>query len=367
MRIFRSPVVLISAGLVVIPIALYAAFWLSASASYTPSKILDFHPSQFQAKASEGFFYSIGKELKYSDHIDAQAPSLYRGEIKSFLVSPDKRKIAVVGNGRLTVIDLNRRQTRQVASVDSIYKEPKPIGQSFFRDQELQWSRDSNDLYLIKDQYYESKGSQLFSEKGELWKYSLKTADLQLVLKPFAADNYFFDSHSRIYFDTATSSGDLALNVFDGATVKEVPTETVDTIPMSRLASSVNIDSPFYSYEDYDYAKAALRDIDVFRAVDVTHTKLMLKSRDRVYLTLSQGQASKGDYYCIDDFRERLLPGDRYLLVSLSCQNFDGQLLIDRQTGQYQTLPKDTCAYFTLNTETYPHFHLSGGGLTISQ
>lgn len=324
-------------------------------------------PVTVPGKGIPELFYSIGNELKYSDHIDPQTPTLFRGKIESFLVSPDKRKIAIAGDGRLSIVDLDSRQTRQVTAVDTIYKKPKPIGQTFFRDDDFQWSRDSSDLYLIKDQFYESKGSQLFSKNGELWKYDLKTASLTLVLKPFAGDNYFFDAQSRIYFDTPTRTGDLILNVFDGATIKEVPTETVDTIPMSRLASSVNIDSPFYSYEDYDYAKAALSDVDIFRSVDAAHAQLMLKSKDRIFITLSRGHGFKGDYYCIDDFRERLLPGDRYLLVSLSCQNFDGQLLIDRQTGRYQTLPKDTRAYITLNTVTYPHFHLSGGGLTISQ
>lgn len=366
MRIFRDPVALISASLVVIPIALVAAFWLFASASYTPSKILDFHPSQFPAKASESFFYSIGNELKYSDHIDPQTPTLFRGKIEGFLVSPDKRKIAIVGDGHLTIVDLNSQQARHVTAVDTIYKKSKPIGQTFFRDEDFQWSSDSNDLYLIKDEYYESKGSQLFSKKAELWKYSLKSSGLQPVLKHFGGDNYFFDSHSRIYFDSATSAGDLILNVFDGSAVKQVPTETVDTIPTSRLASSVDIDSPFYSYEDYDYVEAALRDVDLIPSKD--SSQLMLKRKDQVYITLSRGRGIKGAYYCLREFeRERLLPGDRFLLVPVSCQNFDGQLLIDLQTGLYQTLPKETRAYITLNTETYPHFHIGGGGLSISR
>jgi hypothetical protein len=56
---------------------------------HTPSNILDFHPSAFQAKADARFFYSIGKELKNSDYLDLNAPTLLRGEIRNFLVSPD--------------------------------------------------------------------------------------------------------------------------------------------------------------------------------------------------------------------------------------------------------------------------------------
>jgi hypothetical protein len=163
----------------VLALSVVALFFVSAWAylwtTYTPSKIADFHPTTFKAKADKSFFYSIGDELKHSDELSVEAPTLLRGGIGNFLVSPDETKIAVVANKLLMVVGEQGTVIRQVASVDSIYRGPKPVGQRFYRDDDFQWSRDSRNLYLIKDEYYDSKGSQLFSKNGELWKYDVQT------------------------------------------------------------------------------------------------------------------------------------------------------------------------------------------------
>jgi len=85
-----------------------------------PSNIVDFNPVAFRAKADTEFFYSLGSQLKYSDQIDPQAPTLMRGQIENFLVSPDNKKIAVVANGQLVVVG-TKSIFRQVTAVDSIY------------------------------------------------------------------------------------------------------------------------------------------------------------------------------------------------------------------------------------------------------
>ncbi len=46
------------------------------------------------------------------------------------------------------------------------------------------------------------------------------------------------------------------------------------------------------------------------------------------------------------------------------CGNYQGQLLIDTVTGKYQRLPKDSRVYLTFNTETIPHYRITGGGIT---
>ncbi len=68
------PVIL--SGLILVPVILFVSLWLYWSATNVSSKIVDFHPSYFQAKADADFFYSIGDELKYSDQFDSQSPTL---------------------------------------------------------------------------------------------------------------------------------------------------------------------------------------------------------------------------------------------------------------------------------------------------
>jgi hypothetical protein len=372
MLVSRKRILFIVGGICAFILATVLCLYLALGfRSGVPSEIVDFKPSSFEAKASTNFFYSVGKELKNSDQLDPHSPTLFTGEIHNFLVAPDQQKIAVVSNNHIAIVNLDVPHVLEVGAADSIFHEPPPIGTKFFRDQEFQWSRDSSSLYLIKDEFYKTdKGSQLFSDKGELWKYDLKSASLHLVIKPFPSDNYFFDAASNIYFDVPTPDGDLILKKFDGKQITDVHTITVDTIPNSRLAPEVRIDAPFQSFYDYDNDRFAQTpspgSIRVERNLNVTQHRVTFSGAGKSYLVLTEGQGFKGPFYCDDSSKNRYLPGNSYFLLSLSCKNYEGQLLIDTQTALYKILSKDTRIYQTLNTETYPHFHISGGGLTIN-
>jgi hypothetical protein len=355
------------AGVVVlIPVALCVAFWLVFAARDVPSNIVDFDPASFRAKADTKFFYSIGDELKYSDQIDLKAPALMRGQVKNFLVSPDNKQIAVVANRHLVVVG-TESILRQVATVDSIYREPKPIGEQFFRDDDFQWSRDSKVLYLIRDQYYASQGSQLFSTKGELWKYDTGSGSLQLVLRPFEAFTYFSGLKSGIYFSTPTALGDLQLRRFDGNGVTDIDAPSASDIHPEKLAPHF-VESPFYSFSIIDYERSVLSAKGVHLIADGNGGPQKLVIREKSYLTVTQGEGFKGAYYCAETLRSLFLPGDRYFLLNVPhCGNYKGQLLIDTLTGKYQRLPAESVVYLTLNTDTYPHYHVEGGGIVVNE
>jgi hypothetical protein len=350
-------------AVVLIPVVLFTALWLFLSVSDVRSNIVDFRPATFQAKAESKFFYSVRNELKYSDGIDPDAPTIMGGKIENFLVSPDGEKIAVVANGQLAIVG-TESILRQVTSVDSIYRDPKPLGTQFFRDDGFQWSKDSKVLYLIRDRYYDSRGSQLFSREGELWKYDTESSSLQLVLKPFPACSYFFGLRS-IYFSAPTDRGDLQLKEFDGNGVTNVGGTNARDIPRGTLTKNF-VESPFYSFSIHDYEHAVLPSKGVYLVVSGNGGPEKLVIEGKSYLALTQGNDLKGHYYCSDRLRSVLLPGDRYFLLNVPyCGNYNGQLLIDTFTGKYQRLPADSVVYLTLNTETYPYYRITGGGIVI--
>jgi len=351
---------------VLIPVMLIISIWAYSYFTDIPSKIVDFHPSDFQAKADSDFYYSIGDDLKYSDELTPQTPTVLHGKITNFLVSPDNMKIAVVANGLLAVVAREEPQIRKVASVASIYKEPKPIGVQFFRDDNFQWSKDSKYLYVIRDEYYESKGSQLFSTKGELWRYGLEAGNLEVVLKPFPAYSYFFGLNSGIYFSVPTDRGDLQLRYSDGHGSTNVIGGTNAEIPVDRLASSF-VESPFFSFSIFDYQNAVLPTKGVDLVFNQARDFEQLKIGTKSYLALTEGKGFKGPYFCSETLRSVFLPGDRYFLFNVPCcGNYDGQLLIDTITGKYQRLPKDSRVYLGFNTDTYPQYRVTSGGITTS-
>jgi len=325
------------------------------------SEIADFHPTSFEAKVDSPFFYSIGKDLKNGVEINPQASTLMRGDILNFLVSPDNSMIAVVANGSLTIVG-RRKAFREVAQVDSIYREPKPIGRSFFRDDEFQWARDSKSLYLTKDEYYESKGSQLFSNNGELWRFDIETGKLELILKPFPAENYFFGLHSGIYFSAPTETGDLQLRYFDGKHTVDIGTPQSTAIPPDALSSEF-IESPFRSFDITEYEQKVLGRKGVWIDFDQSNHRRKIQIKADTMIAITEGNSIKGHYYCGEMLRSVFLPGDRYFLFNAYCGNFKGQLLIDSVTQRYKQVPTDTRVYLTLNTESFPNYNISGGGL----
>jgi hypothetical protein len=326
-----------------------------------PSNIVDFHPTSFAARGDASFFYSIGNELKFSDQITSESPTLTRGKITNYLVAPDNKRIAVVVNGVLLIVGGDDRSVRHVTPVDSIYKEPKAMGRQFFRDDGIQWTKDSQSLYLIKDEYYESKGSQLYSNKAELWRYDLESERLQLILKPFPAYTYFLGLHSGIYFSVPTEQGDLRMRYFDGLGVRDVGDVNAWEIPREQLASKF-VDSPFFSFSNRDFNELYARGASL--ALDQKGGPERLVIGNRSYLALSEGEGFKGAFYCSNMQRSIFLPGKRYFLFDLPyCKNYEGQLLIDTESGQYQTLPKDSRVYLTLNTEQVSAYRISSGGM----
>jgi len=353
---------LILSAVLLAPVVFVGAVWLWWSAHYIPSNIVNFHPKDFEAKAAAEFFYSVGDELKFGDEISPQSPTLMRGRIAHFLVSPDNGRIAAVVSGNLVVVIRTPLLIRQVAQVDTIFREPKPLGRQFFRDFEMQWSRDSKILYLVKDEFYETKGAQLFSDKAELWAYDVDANHLWIVLKPFPAGSFFLGQKSGIYFSVPTENGDLQLQCFDGKETHDIRVPYGQAIPVEQLNASFR-ESPFFSFDDFsglDQMRAAKY---LSTAKDEANGIEWLEAGNRRYLAFTIGVGFKGFYHCDQADQGEFLPGDRYFLFSNYCGNYEGQILLDSRTGDYERLPKDSRVYQTFNTESYPHFKITVDGI----
>ncbi len=356
-------ILVIISAIILIPITLALLFSAWVSFNTNSSNIINFQPTEFQAITDTDFFYSIGNDLKYSNQIDPEAPTLLRGVIDNYLVSPDNKNIAVVTNGKLMIISHEPPNVRQVTAVKSIFEnlKQKPIGESFFHDMDFQWSKDSKVIYLIKDEYYNSVGAQLFSSKGELWAYDLETGNLRLVYEPFPAFNYFFDQYARLYFSVPNDVGDLQLKYYNGRQVLDIGKPSGNKPYNNHLVIN-SIKSPFYSFDQSDYSNYILPAKGVRLVVMKNKTQDLLIG-NKPLIALSQGIGFKGPYYCSNINFSTFLPGDRYFVLYLYCGNFDGQLLIDSITGKYLALPKDTRIYITLNTNTYKNYQITGEGI----
>jgi len=349
-------ILLLAAGAWFEPVSLFAA-------KDSPPSIVDFHPISFEARADALFFYAIGDELKYSDSIDPDAGTRFRGKIWNFQVSPDGKQIAIVSDHTLLVVDYQGKMQR-IGAVDSIYRTLKPVGRSFIRDEQFQWSRDSKSLYFIKDKFHRSNGpAQLFSEFGELWRFDVESGDQQLVIKPFRAFQIIFGSGTEIYFAVPLANGDLNLELFDGTIVRDFVAPRLGG--SSPRESPTPENHPFYSFSRVDYMEKVLPGVHLTQNFEAKGNLQTLYFGDKALLELTR---SCDPWFGCGESDEMLdsvfLPGNRFFLLNVPyCRNYKGQLLIDTQTGNYETLPKDTRVFVTANTETYSHYRFNNEGI----
>jgi hypothetical protein len=181
---------------------------------------------------------------------------------------------------------------------------------------------------------------------------------LELVVQPFPAYTYFFVGKSGIVFSVPTEAGDLRLRYFDGEAVRDLGNVNACQVPKEDRGSA---GAPFFSFSAQDYNElyargAALKFEQLGRPEE-------LVIGDKSYLSFTQGEGMKGPFYCSDTHNGVFLPGGRYFMLNAHCGNYEGQLLIDSETGKYEKLPKDTRVYLSLTTDDIPHYRISCGGI----
>jgi hypothetical protein len=185
---------------------------------------------------------------------------------------------------------------------------------------------------------------------------------LQRVLSPFPAFNYFFGKGSGVYFSVPTKSGDLQLKYFDGKNTKEVGTPNAE-IHVGELQEN-GVESPFFSFSIDDYENTVLPVSAVALVYDQSTQLQKLVMGNKTLVTLTRGENFKGPYYCSEMLRSVFLPGNRYFLFNANyCGNYNGQLLIDTETGQYERLPSNTRVYLTLTTDFDRNYRITGAGM----
>jgi hypothetical protein len=189
-------------------------------------------------------------------------------------------------------------------------------------------------------------------------------------LKPFQSYSYFLGIRGGIYFSTPTPTGDLALKYFDGNIVSDIEGSTKVDVNRDRLRLGKGAEEvPFFSFSIHEYERVLYGDRYGDRGVELIETpngQQELTIGHKPYLALTKGKGIKGDYYCSEMLRSVFLPGDRYFLFNARyCGNYNGQLLIDTHSGQYERLPPETAVYRTLNTDAHPQYRITGAGILI--
>lgn len=148
------------------------------------------------------------------------------------------------------------------------------------------------------------------------------------------------------------------MRYFDGKNVKDIGDVGAWEVPRREFGSD---ESPFFSFSSRDFNQLFGQGANFKLEQSGTQEKLLLGNTS--YLAFTQGEGIKGPFYCPALYKSLFLPGGGYFLLNVGCGNYEGQLLIDTQTGGYERLPKDTRVYLALTIDDVSHYRISCGGI----
>lgn len=347
-------------------LALIGFFQFAVShANLTPSAIVNYSPNEFAEKAEKPFFYSIGNELRFGDHIEANSRVLFNGSLHSVIPSPDSKWVLVVSDDVLWLLGNDGSAPVRITKVEDI-RMGRARGQEFFRYTEIQWAENSSHFYLIKDETYNSKGSQLFSIHGELTEYDIATGKMRKVFAPFRAFRYFVAEGVGVFFGEANDQGDVILKVRQGDTSAVVTEISPKAFQANDKATSFST-IPFYSFSLNEYADEILRTKGMSLEVEGQGPRIgHLSINGRQIISVTEGSGLKGPYFGFQSIHSGFLPGERYFMLNLHTGTFRGQLLLDLETGLYKPLSKDTRVYRNINTRNFADWTITKDGVKVN-
>lgn len=352
---------------------LAAALWGIRSVLFPDRQmnIVDYHPSQFVERAEQPFFYSIGKQLKYGWSIDQAAPALFEGarfdgDIVAVYPSPDNRKAAVVSNAKLYLVRIGKPAVQLLDKVDHYAPTAVDVGEVYFKWPNLQWHPDSRFIYIAKDKKQQQLSEQSFSRDASLVRLDTEQPGTMAEVVPdFRALKYFFvgdaEEHSLCY-DYAQGDGSVICKC---RTPKGIfPARSLDRQGVHLDDGTLLPGRPFLSYRPNIHETAIWMDRYDFTVgqINARQDAVFHRSKPSVpllYLRAGNNFLKGGRDNALMNYGGAVLPGGRYLLLNMANGQSLGQVLLDRDSGRYRELPKNTRIYRNLNSSDCANFRFN--------
>jgi hypothetical protein len=327
--------------------------------------ISNYNPSQFIESAESPFFYSIGKRLKYGSSIDESAPVLFEGSWPNGDIevypSPDNQKAAIVSNRKLYIAEVGRPPLLALENVDHYDPKRMSEGDVYFKWPTLQWHPNSRFIYIAKDKKQKIWG-QTFSKDAILVRVDIEDIGaIKESIFDFRSNSYFFVGPDSVCFNYAPGDGSV---IWKCSTAKGISrARSLDSTGIHLDNGVVLNERRFLSYMRNIYESAIWMARYGFsvRQINERQDGLFHKDASNIpLLTFNTARNIKG--HRVNGIHQSgglVLPGGRYLLLNMVGGSSEGQILLDRLSGHYRKLPKDTRVYRNLNSTQYEDFVFS--------
>lgn len=171
----------------------------------------------------------------------------------------------------------------------------------------------------------------------------------------FRSSSYFFVGSDSVCFNYALGDGSITWKCSTAKDISRV--RSLDSTGIHLDNGVVLTERRFLSYRRNIYESAIWMARYGFSVREISERQDALFHKDApstTLLTFNTGKNIKGHRVNgIHQIGGSVLPGGRYLLLNMASQ---GQILLDRVSGHYRKLPKDTRVYRNLNSTQYQDF-----------
>jgi hypothetical protein len=325
--------------------------------------IIDYRPSSFVEQPAAPFFYSIGNKLRFGRAVEDSGPILFeapksaRGGIWAVLVAPDQTRAIVVSDAKLFLV---RAGSRPIELLDRAYDlmawgtdewMKGPPNQAVYIYRQLQWDQSSRFVYIPRGAW-----KNRYPSHSALVRINVSAPSEITEITSDASGIHMFFVGRAVCFQRVVNHGDL---------VWRCSVDGMEKIPVKLENDRIVMDGgtaiegkPFNSYFD-NLSELWLPKAGFSIRAHNGHWGFFSRHRSEpAFEFTGVVEPLKGNYF--DGINQAgcvLLPGDRYAVLDVTMDNFNGraQLLLDGMTGQYRPLPKGTRVHMNLNSFTYDH------------
>jgi hypothetical protein len=327
--------------------------------------IVDYKPSEFTGQASEPFFFSIGKKLKYGTAISEEVPTLlegklFDGELRAVYPSPDQTKAAVVTGGKLYFVEPGKPPLILLDPFVSWLEGRKiPIGETYYDFGHIQWDATSRYIFLTRDKIQERPiNPESFRQRNNMNRALVRidTTQDHSIVEVIPAGQFrttsgpSFINDDGICFDSSDNKGDVYLKCIvagNAHIAKKVETDKIvfnDGLVLNgRIFMTSRLD---YISGDILMVESGfhLTKREGSLVVDLLHKN----KPDSPMLSVEGAINIKGHFW--DGIHERtILPGGRYAFLHV----WHKKILLDSETGSYKELPTNTRVYQNVNSRDH--------------
>ena len=311
-----------------------------------PIELVEFKSYEnLRIQTSKPIFYYSKKKLFYSKNGDLNFEKpIFKGSVggrfydNDVFVSPNSKYIAFKSGKKIVIIDNKGNLVKNIGPIQNNILDNKDA----FWDSEFQWSKNSENLYLMKDNENRKSSIYMLSTKTNKFKkvIDLNERGWHFYLSP-NQKNVYYTAYDKVNDDWVFKKTDLKTR------------KTIDTIQRNDKWKLITQDSIFINFRSNVNSKELNKYIGQRKNDSLCNIYLTENELEKLVFKVNCG---------FDAFKDRklgpleqnmniFLPNDRYFLTELYAKNHNGTIIIDTKTLEYKFYEREIKAYFS-NTRT---------------